>query len=291
MWIGGIEMAKRKEQGSQGKVGERSAHMLIVGILSLCSVIIVFPYVWMVLTSFKTNADIMKNPTSLWPDPWTVSGYVTAVTKAPFLRWLANSLIVTCSVVVLVILTSTLIGFVFAKYRFPKKELLFTIILATMMVPAQVTMIPSFLIVNRLGLYNTLGALIVPSIVATFGIFMCRQFIEDIPDSLCEAAKIDGASDLTIYARIIVPNIRSAIGSLAIFMFLGVWNDYLTPLIMLNDTKRMTLPLALSYFTSQHSTDNSATMAVASLVMIPVLLVFIAFQKQFIKGVALSGIK
>lgn len=289
MWIGGIEMAKQK--GSQGKVGGKAIYLPIILLLCLLSVVIVFPYIWMVFTSFKTNADIMKNPTSLWPEPWTISGYVTAVTKAPFLRWLANSLIVTCSNVVLVVFTSTLIGFVFAKYRFPKKELLFTVILATMMVPAQVTMIPSFLIVNKLGLYNTLGALIIPGVVVSFGIFLCRQFIEDIPDSLCEAAKIDGASDLTIYARIILPNIRSAIGSLAIFMFLGVWNDYLTPLIMLNDTKRMTLPLALSFFTSQHSTDNSATMAVASLVMVPVLLVFIAFQKQFIKGVALSGIK
>ena len=282
-------MAKAKVK--QGPAGRGAVSVILVAFLVLLSVIIVFPYVWMLLTSFKTNPDILKNPTSLWPNPWTVSCYVTAVTKAPFLRWLSNSLIVTCSNVVLVIFTSTIIGFVFAKYRFPKKELLFTIILATMMVPAQVTMIPSFLIINKLGLYNTLGALIVPGIVVSFGIFMCRQFIEDIPDSLCEAAKIDGASDLLIYGRIVVPNIKSAIGSLAIFMFLGVWNDYLTPLIMLNDTKRMTLPLALSFFTSQHLTDNSATMAVASLVMVPVLIVFIAFQKQFIKGVALSGIK
>ena len=282
-------MAKAKVK--QGPAGRGAVSVILVAFLVLLSVIIVFPYVWMLLTSFKTNPDILKNPTSLWPNPWTVSGYVTAVTKAPFLRWLSNSLIVTCSNVVLVIFTSTIIGFVFAKYRFPKKELLFTIILATMMVPAQVTMIPSFLIINKLGLYNTLGALIVPGIVVSFGIFMCRQFIEDIPDSLCEAAKIDGASDLLIYGRIVMPNIKSAIGSLAIFMFLGVWNDYLTPLIMLNDTKRMTLPLALSFFTSQHLTDNSATMAVASLVMVPVLIVFIAFQKQFIKGVALSGIK
>lgn len=286
---GGTEMAKNNVK--QGKVGGRAAHIPILLLLSLLSVIIIFPYLWMLMTSFKTNPDIMKNPTSLWPDPWTLSGYVTAVTKAPFLRWLSNSLIVTCSNVILVLFTSTLIGFVFAKYRFPKKEVFFTIILATMMVPAQVTMIPSFLIINKLGLHNTLGALIIPGIVVSFGIFMCRQFIEDIPDSLCEAAKIDGAGDFMIYARIIVPNLKSAISSLAIFMFLGVWNDYLTPLIMLNDTKRMTLPLALSFFTSQHLTDNSATMAVASLVMVPVLIVFIAFQKQFIKGVALSGIK
>lgn len=283
--------AKEKTKASQGPVGGRVAFLLLMVLLILLSAIIVFPYVWMLLTSFKTNPDIMKNPTSLWPDPWTLSGYITAVTKAPFLRWLANSLIVTGSNVVLVLFTSTIIGFVFAKFRFPKKELLFTIILATMMVPAQVTMIPSFLIVNKLGLYNTLGALIIPGVVVSFGIFLCRQFIEDIPDSLCEAAKIDGATDFMIYSHIILPNITAAIGSLAIFMFLGVWNDYLTPLIMLNDTKRMTLPLALSFFTSQHLTDNSATMAVASLVMVPVLIVFIAFQKQFIKGVALSGIK
>lgn len=268
-----------------------TAFVLIMAFLIVVSLIIVFPYVWMLLTSFKTNGQILKDPTSLLPNPWTIKGYITAFTEAPFMSWLSNSIIVTSCSVVLVLFTSTIIGFVFAKYRFAKKELLFAIILATMMVPAQVTMIPSFLIVNKLGLHNTLGALIIPGIVVSFGIFMCRQFIEDIPDSLCEAAKIDGASDFRIYAQIVLPNIKSATSSLAIFMFLGTWNDYLTPLIMLNDTKRMTLPLALSFFTSQRSADQSATMAVAALVMVPVLIVFIAFQKQFIKGVALSGIK
>lgn len=216
---------------------------------------------------------------------------MTAVTKAPFLQWLWNSLVVSISTVMAVLFTSTLTGFVFAKYRFRGKEIIFAIILATMMVPAQVTMIPSFLIINQLGLYNKLSALIIPALVRSFGIFLCRQFIEDIPDSLCEAAKIDGASDIRIYAQIILPNIKPAIGSLTIFTFLATWNDYLTPLIRLNEMKKMTLPLALSFFTTQYSADTSATMAVATLIMVPVLIVFIAFQKQFIKGVTLSGMK
>ena len=164
-------------------------------------------------------------------------------------------------------------------------------IFITQVLPQVVIVVPVFMMLQKLGLYNTLGALIVPALVRSFGIFLCRQFIEDVPDSLCEAAKIDGASDFFIYLRIIVPNIKPAIGSLVIFIFLASWNDYLNPLIMLNETKRMTLPLALSFFTSQHGTDLSATMAVAALIMVPVIVVFILFQKQFIKGLALSGIK
>lgn len=281
----------RAKRLSHTKSRHTTAFAVIVACLAVFSLFMVFPYVWMLLTSFKTNADIGLHPTSLWPDPWTLSGYVTAITQAPFVQWFFNSMIVSVTITAAVVFTSTLIGFVFAKYRFPKKELIFAIILATMMVPAQVTMIPSFLIVNKLGLYNTLGALIVPALVRSFGIFLCRQFIEDVPDSLCEAAKIDGATDFFIYWRIILPNIKPAIGSLVIFTFLGTWNDYLNPLIMLNETKRMTLPLALSFFSSQHGTDLSATMAVAALIMIPVIAVFIMFQKQFIKGLALSGIK
>lgn len=160
-----------------------------------------------------------------------------------------------------------------------------------MMVPAQVTMIPRFLIVQKMGLYNTLGALIIPMLVSAFGVYLCRQFIEDIPDSICDAAKIDGASSFMIYRRIILPNIRPAIGSLTIFTAMGVYNDYLNPLIMVNDKEKMTLPLAIAMFSTQNKADLTTTMAVASLIMVPMIIVFIIFQKQFVKGLALTGIK
>ena len=279
------EMKKRK------KNPYLTVNIIIVILLGLLAVLVVLPFVWMVLSSFRTNKDIRLNISSMWPDPWTLTGYAAALTRAPFVRWFINSVFVSTTVTLIVLFTSSITGFVFAKYKFPFKNLIFGVILATMMVPSQVLMIPNFLIVKGLGLYNRLGALIVPMMVSMFGIFLCKQFIEDIPDSLCEAARIDGAGDFFIYARIILPNIKPCIGSLTIFSFLESWNDYLNPLIMLNYTEKMTLPLALNFFSSQHLADLSATMAVASLVMVPVLIVFIMFQKQFIKGLALSGMK
>ena len=160
-----------------------------------------------------------------------------------------------------------------------------------MMVPPQVTMIPRYLMIQKLHLFNTAGALIVPGIVSAFAIYLAKQFIADIPDSLCEAAKIDGAGPLRIYWHVILPNIKPAIGSIGIFTAMMNWNDYLNPLLMLNDIEKMTLPLGLVFFDSQRSTDLSATMAAATMIMIPMIIIFLLFQKQFIKGMTMSGIK
>lgn len=263
----------------------------IVGLLFALAVIfaILLPYIWMILTSFKSTPEIMKNPGKILPIEWVLSGYEKVLTKSPFFKWFCNSLIVASSVTLIVLFTSSVAGYIFAKYRFPLKNFLFWLILASMMVPASVTMIPNFLIVNTLGLYDSLAALVVPMMVSGFGIFLCRQFCEDIPDSICEAARIDGASDFYIYVAIILPLLRPCLASLAIFTFLESWNEYLLPLIMLEKVDSMTLPVALSFFSSQHGNDLSATMAAAALVMIPVTIVFLAFQKQFIKGIALTG--
>lgn len=269
----------------------KKQHIVIVAVLGVISILMLFPMVWMFFTSFKTNADIRINRTSLWPEVWTLEGYEKAFTDVPFVQWFFNSVFVTAAVTLAVIITSTLLGFIFAKYEFKGKRWTFIVLLATMMVPAQVTMIPRFLIVQKMGLYNTLGALIIPMLVSAFGVYLCRQFIEDIPDSICDAAKIDGASSFMIYRRIILPNIRPAIGSLTIFTAMGVYNDYLNPLIMVNDKEKMTLPLAIAMFSTQNKADLTTTMAVASLIMVPMIIVFIIFQKQFVKGLALTGIK
>lgn len=283
MWIGGTDVIHHK----------KITPLRILGALIAAAVVfaILMPYIWMLLTSFKTTPEIMKNPDKILPINWVLSGYKKVLTRSPFFQWFGNSVVVACSATLLVLLTSSLAGYVFAKYRFPGKDLLFWLILASMMVPFTVIMIPNFLIVNALGLYNSLAALIVPVMVSGFGIYLCRNFCEDIPDSVCEAAKIDGAGDFYIYLTIILPLLRPCLASLAIFTFLDSWNDYLRPLIMLEKVNNMTLPVALSFFTSQHGSDLSATMAAASLVMLPVTIVFLAFQKQFIKGIALTGTK
>lgn len=225
------------------------------------------------------------------PETWTLEGYIKAFTEAPLGRWFFNSILITTIVTAAVIFTSTLIGYVFAKYEFKMKKMLFLLLLATMMVPGQVTMIPRFLMIQEMGLFNTQWALIIPGMVSAFGIYMAKQFIEDIPDSICEAAKIDGASAFGIYWKIILPNIRPAIGSLGIFTAMMSWNDYLNPLLMLNDKEKMTLPLALVVFSTEHTQDLTTTMAAATMIMLPMIVIFILFQKQFIRGLALSGIK
>jgi ABC-type glycerol-3-phosphate transport system permease component len=259
--------------------------------MAVAVAVILAPYIWMLLTSFKTHQEFRRNPGKILPINWVLSGYATVFTKAPFFYWLRNSALVTGAVTLGVLFTSSITGFVFAKYRFKGKSVLFWLLMSTMMVPAQVMLIPSFLIINEIGLYNTLYALIVPTLVSAFGIFLCKQFCEDIPDSLCEAARIDGASDLYIYSRVIIPLLRPCLAALAIFTFLASWNEYLMPLILLEQTKNMTLPVALSWFTGFHSRDTSAVMAAAALIMTPVTLVFLALQKQFIKGITLIGIK
>ena len=262
----------------------------IIAVMLLIGVLFLMPYLWMILNSFKERAEIMRGR-SFWPERFILTNYNTVFTKAPLLAWFKNSVITTSIGTVIMLFTSTLVGFVFAKYEFKGKKTLFWMILATMMVPAQVTMIPSFLLVQRMGMYDRLSALIVPRLVGGFGIYLCRQFIEDIPDSLCEAAAIDGASDMFVYRSVILPLIGPAVSALAIFTFLEKWNDYLGPLLYLSDPKNMTMPLALSFFTSQRQSDIGAIMAAATLVMLPVTVVFLCFQKQFIKGIAITGMK
>lgn len=266
-------------------------HIVIIVFLAIFSVIMLYPMMWMLTTSFKSNADIRANRTKFFPEVWTLEGYCSAFEKAPIGQWFINSVLVVVITTLVVIFTSTLIGFVFAKYQFQGKKILFGLLLATMMVPPQVTMIPRYLMIQKLHLFNTIWALIVPGFVSAFMIYMARQFIADIPDSLCEAAKIDGAGPLRIYWHVILPNIKPAIGSIGIFSAMMSWNDYLNPLLMLNDMDKMTLPLGLVIFNTQRTADMSATMAAASIMMMPMIIIFILFQKQFIKGMTMSGMK
>ena len=265
--------------------------IIIAIILILLVVVVLVPYFWMVSNSFKTKKESLTEPEKILPSELSLRGYERVLYESPFFKWLTNSLIITTTNTLAVLFTSSLLGFVFSKYRFRSRNAMFSILLATMMVPAQATMIPTFIMINWMGLYNQLGALIVPALFSVFGIYLCKQFIDEIPGDLLDSARIDGAGDLMIYFKIVLPQIRPALGALAIFTFLEHWNDYLRPLIYLNSTEQMTLPLALSYFATQHGNDLPATMAAAALIMIPVTIVFLVLQKQFIKGISLTGMK
>lgn len=260
-------------------------------ILMIFAVIFLAPYFWMLSNSFKSTKEILLEPNHLLPEQFTLESYRKVLFDSLFFTWFKNSAIVSITDTVVILFSSSIIGFILSKYKFRMNKPFFALVLATMMVPVTAVIIPNFMLISSLGWYDRIISLIVPTFFNAFGIFLCKQYIDDIPKELFESAMLDGATDLKIYNRIVLPMIRPALGSLTIFTFLGIWNDYETPLIYLNTSKNMTLPLALSYFNNQHMSDLSATMAAASLIMLPVTILFLVFQKQFIKGITMTGMK
>lgn len=255
------------------------------------AVIMFTPYLWMILSSLKSNMEILSGSTNIFPEKITLDGYKTVFQDAPFIRWLINSLITSTFITLATVLTSALAGYIFGKFKFKGQKLSFLLILATMMVPFQVLMIPRYLIVSDLGLINNLMALIVPNLISGFGIFLIKQFVESIPNDLIEAARIDGAGEFRTFWSLILPQIKPALSAVGIFTFMGAWNDYLWPLIVLNDLNKMTVPLALVFFNGQHLVNYNVVLSAGVLIMIPVVIVFLIFQRQFIKGMTMTGMK
>jgi multiple sugar transport system permease protein len=258
--------------------------VLVYLILTIGIVYTLIPFLWMLGTSFKSSTEIVRMPPTVIPEKFTLNSYLTIFNdpRVPLGRFYMNSVIVTFSIVTMVLFTSSLAGFVFAKYQFFGKNVLFTLILATMMIPFQVTMIPLYLVLVRLGITDSLLGLIVPGATSAFGIFMMRQFIEGIPSELIDAARIDGASEFGIYYRIILPQMGSALATLGIFQFMGTWNDYLWPLIVITTTEKRTLPVMLTWYNSQHG---------SLLVILPIVVIYFFFQRWIVRGIALTGFK
>ncbi|HEU5012739.1 MAG TPA: carbohydrate ABC transporter permease [Roseiflexaceae bacterium] len=274
--------------------GSRQVHVgipLLYIALSLGAFLMALPLLMMLLTSFKTPAEAMRIPPVIIPAHPSLAAYSTVLTQAPFFTWFRNSVIVSVSVTALILFTSSIAGYVFAKFSFPGRNVLFILLLTTLMVPFPVVLVPIYLIVSKLHLLNSLLALIVPSMVSAFGIFLMRQFVAAIPDDLIDAARLDGASEWTIYWQLIRPQLGPAMATLGIFTFMSSWNDYLWPLVAINDQDKMTLPLALSFFNTAHSTRYDLVMAASVMVILPIIVVFIFFQRHFINAMVLSGVK
>lgn len=267
--------------------------VLVYLILTIGIIYTLIPFLWMLGTSFKSATEIVRMPPTIIPEKFTLNSYLTIFNdpRVPLGRFYMNSVIVTFSIVTMVLFTSSLAGFVFAKYQFFGKNVLFTLILATMMIPFQVTMIPLYLVLVRLGITDSLLGLIVPGATSAFGIFMMRQFIEGIPSELIDAARIDGASEFGIYYRIILPQMGSALATLGIFQFMGTWNDYLWPLIVITTTEKRTLPIMLTWYNSQHGSRADLTMAASVLVILPIVVIYFFFQRWIVRGIALTGFK
>ncbi len=253
--------------------------------------IMVVPFVWMVTGSFRSEADLFANPGSLLPDQWSLDGYRRIWRELPFMRLLVNTLIFAIVTTLLCLLFDSMCAYALARLDFPGRRVAFIVVIATLMVPFQVTLIPVFVELFHLGWLNTYQGLIVPRATSAFGIFMLRQFFLTIPRELDEAAGIDGAGHLRIYWQIILPLAKPALATLAALHFMNLWNDLLWPLVVTSRTDMRTLPAGLTLFGGQHITDHSVLLAGATISMIPIALAFFLAQRFFIQGVAGTGLK
>lgn len=269
----------------------------LIGALFLAAVMLL-PFLWIVATSFKYSKDVLIYPPSFLPKDGSImsycgfENYLVVLNDIPFFRFLSNSLVTATCVTLGTLITSTLAGYIFSKYEFKGREVWFTLVLATMMIPFDVIVIPVYLMVRAFGLLNSLAALIIPGLVSAYGIFLCRQFIGGIPTPLIDAARIDGSSEFGIYVRVILPLSGPVIAALGVFTFMSNWDSFLWPLLVIDNISKRTLPLGLSIFRSQFGIAKwNVIMASTVLAILPVMVVFMAAQKHFIKGIALSGMK
>lgn len=262
-------------------------------ILIIGSFLAMLPFIWMFLAAFKTGQELRQIPPTFLPQEWTLDNFITIFNDEdlPLLKFYGNSAFVAIMNTTLVLFTSSLFGFIFAKYEFKGKKIIFWFILATMMIPFQVMMIPSYLILVKLGLINSLWALIVGSGIDAFGIFLITQFAKSIPNEPLDAARVDGASEWMIYRKIALPHLGPAMATLGMLTFMFNWNSYMWPLIVLTEQDKRTLPIILNWYSTQHSNQIHLTMAASILVVIPIMLVFLAMQRWIVEGISLTGVK
>ena len=250
-----------------------------------------FPLLWMVSASFMPTGQAGTFPPPLLPSEPTLEHYRALFARGDMARYLLNSTFVSVAITVVSLTVNSLAGYAFAKLRFAGRDKLFQSLLAALVIPAQVAMLPLFLQMRALGLVNSYAGVIVPAAASIFGIFLIRQFALSIPESLLEAARIDGASEFQIYRSVALPLLRPVLVTLALFTFMGAWNDFMWPLIVLTDDDLYTLPVALATLTRERVQDNEFMMAGAVVTTLPVLVVFLLLQRQYVRGIMLGGVK
>jgi len=259
-------------------------------LLIMLSVIFIFPFYWIVTGAFKIQVVATQIPPQWFPKDIVFDNWVTLF-KNPVGRWTFNSFFIAVSEMVLICLVSTTAGFVLAKKEFPGRKLVFTALVAAMALPKQVILVPLFTLLAKLGWINTYKGLILPAVGWPFGVFLMKQFSQTIPTEILEAAKIDGCSDVRSFVTIALPLLKPAIGALAIFTFMTSWNDYFSQLIITRSTDMMTLPLGIATMQGEYRTDYGVMMAGAALASLPMLTIFILFQKAFTQGITLGAVK
>ncbi len=260
-------------------------------IISLWAITTLFPMFWMFQTAFTPEEDISTFPPRLIPSRLTLDNFRNLFGSSLIWRWIGNSIFISVSVTVLSLLVCSMAAYAFAKLDFAGKKTMFTSIVATILVPAQVTLLPAFLIISKLNLIDTLWAIIIPSIASPYTIFMMRQYMITIPTDYIDAARIDGASEFGIYLRIILPMSKPVIGASAIFTFISIWNSFLWPLIVLNSAEKYPLTVGLATLQRQHLIQYGLQMSGAVIAALPMIIVFFAFQGYFMRGLMSGGTK
>ncbi len=264
---------------------------LVNGGLLLLALVAVGPLLWMASVSFMPTGEASTFPPPLLPSKWTTANYHELFERTGMASHFANSLGVSLAITLGSLLVNTLAGYAFAKLRFVGRERIFQVLLAALVIPAQVAMLPLFLLMKQLHLVNSFGGVILPALATVFGIFLVRQYARGIPDELLEAARIDGASEMRIFFQIVLPMLKPVLVTLTIFTFMGAWNDFMWPLIVLTDQEHYTLPVALASLSREHIMDVELMMAGAVITVIPVLLLFLALQRYYIQGLLLGSVK
>ena len=260
--------------------------LLILGLLLALT-----PLWWMIAASLMPSGEANSIPPRLWPSAITFEHYATLFTRLDLARYGLNSALLASAVTVISLFINSMAGYAFAKFRFRGRDRLFRGLLAALVIPAQAAMLPLFLLLKQFGLINTYGGVIIPGMASIFGIFLIRQYLLAIPDSLLDAARMDGAGEFRIYWSLVLPLCRPILVTLAIFTFMGAWNDFMWPLIVLTDSARYTLPVALANLLGEHVQDTELMMAGSVLTILPIMLLFVALQKYYIAGILLGGIK
>jgi len=265
------------------------ARFLLYLILLIGGLGMVFPFVWMVASSLKNASDIYS--LSLIPPDPTLANYREVLNETPFARWFFNSLVVALITTASVAFFDSLVGYVLAKFRFPGRTVIFLLMLSTLMVPTEMLVIPWFVMSINLGWTDSYWGIMFPGVISAFGIFLMRQFFMGVPNDLIDAARIDGFSEFRIFWKIALPLVKPALAALCIFTFLGNWNAYIWPLIVVRSEEMRTLPVGIAFFSSEAGSAFHLIMAAAAMATVPVIIMFVIFQRQIIKGIALTGVK
>jgi multiple sugar transport system permease protein len=271
---------------------DTAARIVLYAVLAAGLLVMVGPFLWMLLSSVKTEAEIRHVPPTWWPETFTFTNYQRLFSELDFPKYFGNSVIVAVLVTAGNLIFCSALGYALAKLKFPGKKLLFLLVLGMLMVPGMAVFVPQFVLVSNLNLVNTYAGLVLPFLAGPFGVFLMRQYLLSLPDELIEAARVDGAGEFRIFWRIVLPLSRPALATLGILTFLASWNNFLWPLVVATTEDKYTLPVALAlYSVGQNRINFGLALAGAVVVVVPVLLVFLFLQRFFLRGIATTGLK